>query len=135
MIVDEFQILGRGAGPCRVAPQRRDRRERAMRNEARLIPRVLDRKIQIRGGGHIQHRHLDRAQSRFRIAVEGWSVTHVVGFPRPHLQDQVIGIRAVEEFLRVAGDRLVERGARRVIRPPQFPPPPFLRIQPSKPHQ
>lgn len=135
MLVEEPRVLRAGAGAGRVAPQRRDRGEHAVRDELRLGLRVLDREVQVGGRGHVEHGCLDRAQRRRQVAGEGRGGADVVRLPGAHLPDQVVGVRTGEELRRVARHGLVEGGAGRHLAAPQLAAPPLLRVQPGEPDQ
>src|SRR5581483_9330435 len=133
MLVQEFRILPGGTRTGGVSPQRGYRYERAVWNECGLVPRIAQRKVKVGLRGHVQDLCLDRTQGRLDVARERRRIAHIVALPRAHLQDQVVRIRARDEFRAEVLEHLWEGAAERGIRAPQLPAPPFLREQPPGP--
>src|SRR6185503_4264504 len=84
--VDEIIVGLVAAAAGRVSPQRGDRDELDAADELALVSSIADREIQIGLTRHVKHRHRDRSQRLFVIAVEARRVADVVPLPRPRLR-------------------------------------------------
>lgn len=127
--------IHRIARPARsVSPQRRNRHQRHTGDKGGFISCVTNWKIQVRFRRHVQNRNLNRFQCALHVAPKSRRSPNVVLFPCPHLQNQIVGVRAGDEIGAKAIQYLLERALPLGFFAPQLSPPPLLREKPPRPH-
>src|SRR5271154_1864733 len=133
ILIQKFCIRGIGCRSRRVSPERWNRHQRPCFHEQGFVLCVLHRKIQIRRRRHIQKRHFDGTERLLHISAKTRGSSHVVLFPGPHLQNQIVGVRTGNKIGLQVIHKTLERRPRFRSLAPQLLPPPLLRKKPCLP--